>query len=394
MNSVFVNVLVVALLFRAAALQADIDIRLQPASNNSEFDVGVVGIAADDVKVLASLPNHRLGDFFKLTVQQTSDIKGLPPVLGTTLFRNGGLVFQPQFPLIADKVYQAEFVSPSTRITIRRPVIVPHRPLGEQPQVRAVYPTSSVLPRNVLKFYLHFSAPMQQGNVYRHLTLEKADGTKLESPFLEISEELWDHTGTRLTLLFDPGRVKQGLIPREEDGPIFEVGESYRFTIHSHWPDANGHSLAVDTVKTFSIGQDDLDQPNPRNWKVHPPPRGHATSQKSQDNSAVMTTSGAGLRIDVPESLDHALFQRCIVILDQQRMRVEGDIEIFNDEKSWLFKPRRDWQAGDYTIEIDDIIEDLAGNSIGRPFEVKTSDTTQRATPLSKMKFYFTIPNR
>ncbi len=33
---------------------------------------------------------------------------------------------------------------------------------------------------------------MQQGNVYQYLTLTKSDGTKLESPFLEIAEELWD----------------------------------------------------------------------------------------------------------------------------------------------------------------------------------------------------------
>jgi hypothetical protein len=393
MNYFVSFVIAVALLFRAAALRAEAMIRLQASTNASGFDVRVEGIEAEDVKILASLPIHRLGEFFTLTVQQISDKTGLPPVLGATLLKEDCLIFEPQFPLMADKSYIVEFVSPSTKLVTRRSVSVPHRPAGEPPRLLAIYPKSSQLPRNVLKFYLHFSAPMQQGNVYQYLTLSKSDGTKLESPFLEIAEELWDPTGTRLTLLFDPGRVKQGLIPRKEDGPIFESGKTYHFTIHSNWPDAMGKKLESDSVKLISIGDDDFGQPDPSNWKVHPP-MPPTTTQETLDAPILETSSKASLRIDVPEPLDQALFQRCIVVLNDQKMRVEGDVEIVNEEKTWLFRPKLAWQPGNYVIVIDEVIEDLAGNSIGRPFEVDMSNGSGQTTSVPLTKLKFAIPKR
>ncbi len=56
------------------------------------------------------------------------------------------------------------------------------------------------------------------------MTLLNEKGRKLDVPFLEVGEELWDPTGTRLTLLLDPGRIKRGLKPREDLGPILEAG--------------------------------------------------------------------------------------------------------------------------------------------------------------------------
>ena len=42
--------------------------------------------------------------------------------------------------------------------------------------VAQVYPTANHLPENLLKFYLHFSAPMSQGDCYRHIKLLDAKG--------------------------------------------------------------------------------------------------------------------------------------------------------------------------------------------------------------------------
>ncbi len=87
----------------------------------------------------------------------------LPPILGTMILDREGLIFQPRFPLIADKSYLVEFVSPSTKIATRQSVRVPPPPPREPTQVLAIYPTSSVLPRNVLKFYLHFLRQCSRG---------------------------------------------------------------------------------------------------------------------------------------------------------------------------------------------------------------------------------------
>ena len=47
-------------------------------------------------------------------------------------------------------------------------------------------------------------------------------------PFLELEQELWSGDGRRFTLLFDPGRIKRGLKPREEQGPSSSRGFSPR----------------------------------------------------------------------------------------------------------------------------------------------------------------------
>src|SRR5207302_1594426 len=94
-----------------------------------------------------------------------------------------------------------------------------------------VYPTADVLPENQLKFYLHFSAPMSRGEAYRRVHLIGEDGKEVETPFLELEEELWDGEGTRFTLFFHPGRVKRGLKPREEVGPTLEEGKRYTLVV-------------------------------------------------------------------------------------------------------------------------------------------------------------------
>ncbi len=73
-----------------------------------------------------------------------------------------------------------------------------------------IYPTSSELPENLLKFYIHFSQPMSRGQAYRHIKLLKADGKAVDGAYLEIGEELWDASSTRFTLLLEPGRIKRG----------------------------------------------------------------------------------------------------------------------------------------------------------------------------------------
>jgi hypothetical protein len=37
---------------------------------------------------------------------------------------------------------------------------------------------------------------------------------------------------------------------------------------------------------------------------------------------------------------------------------------------SWTFTPEKPWKQGDYEILIDPELEDLAGNSITKPFEI------------------------
>src|SRR5262249_58737339 len=121
----------------------------------------------------------------------------------------------------------------------------------------SVYPSADVLPENLLKFYLHFSAPMSRGHSYDHIHLQDEAGKDVKLPFLEIDEELWDPTMTRLTLFIDPGRIKRGVRPLEEIGPALESGKSYTLVIDREWKDAAGNPLRDAFRKTFKVGPTD-----------------------------------------------------------------------------------------------------------------------------------------
>jgi hypothetical protein len=51
------------------------------------------------------------------------------------------------------------------------------------------------------------------------------------------------------------------------------------------------------------------------------------------------------------------------------------------NETRWRFVPSQPWKAGRYELVIDMTLEDLAGNRIGRPFDVDLFDrVTERIT--------------
>jgi hypothetical protein len=89
----------------------------------------------------------------------------------------------------------------------------------------------------------------------------------------------------------------------------------------------------------------------------------------------------------MPEPLDHALMRRAIGVEDGTGNRVDGEVEIGNWETRWTFTPSRPWVAGDYSLVALSIVEDLAGNKIGTPFEI---DVFERVDETAGERF--TIP--
>ena len=49
---------------------------------------------------------------------------------------------------------------------------------------------------------------------------------------------------------------------------------------------------------------------------------------------------------------------------------LEGTIAIGNQERTWSFTPPINWMPGKYALVVDNTLEDLAGNSIGKMFDV------------------------
>jgi hypothetical protein len=63
---------------------------------------------------------------------------------------------------------------------------------------------------------------------------------------------------------------------------------------------------------------------------------------------------------------------------------VEGDVIIDQAETRWTFTPKQPWRAGTYQLLALDTLEDVAGNQIGRAFEVDNFDTVDKSpTPKS-----------
>ena len=64
-------------------------------------------------------------------------------------------------------------------------------------------------------------------------------------------------------------------------------------------------------------------------------------------------------------------------VVDRRGERVPGDTEIGDGETSWRFLPQEAWQPGRYQLVADTLLEDLAGNSIGRKFELDAGQAKQ-----------------
>jgi hypothetical protein len=353
--------------------------------------VCVDGLSQATIARLRVATEQQRIDSLRLFVSSTSFVspETLPPVAGSLRLEEGRCLFLPRFPLQAGQSYRVVWTPPHGNDQAFEQILeLPPRPASPPPRLVAIYPSASQLPRNILRFYLQFSTPMQQGDSWRYIELSTLDGRKLDQPFLEITEEMWDPSGTRLTLLCDPARVKRGLVPREEAGPIFKVGLDYRLTVRADWPDVEGNSLGSSTVKQFKILDDDFQQPDPRAWTIqidHRP----ATKQPTAVNPRPLI-NGCSLHLRFPEPLDHALLGRCITPIDIHGQSLAGSIFIEEEERVWRFIPQLPLAPGRYHLDIHPILEDVAGNSVERAFEVDLAQAGLVAPPTCRLTF--TIP--
>ena len=92
-----------------------------------------------------------------------------------------------------------------------------------------------------------------------------------------------------------------------------------------------------------------------------------------------------------PEPLDQALLSRQAWVVDSTGSRVEGEVSVGSEETAWLFGPRTEWLPGNYLIEVDVVLEDLAGNTIGQPFEVDVFERVRQQVTRSTVRLAFVI---
>jgi hypothetical protein len=284
----------------------------------------------------------------------------VPPLAGTYAIEGDSLVFHPRFALVPGVRYRAVFQPPGSK-PIEANFQEKKLQLAATTRVAHVYPTTDVLPSNTLKLYIYFSAPMSRGEAWQHIHMLDEKGQPLKYEFVEIQQELWDSNNTRLTVLFDPGRIKRGVQQNLDLGPPIAEGKRYTLLIDRRWQDARGVPLAEDYRKAFRGGPPDRTPPDPKTWRV----------------AAPKAASSADLVIDFPKPMDFALLQRMIEVSGSAG-EIGGTVAVDKQETEWRFTPRAPWKAGAYHLLIDNGIEDLSGNHIGQPFDLDKFQTVTK----------------
>ena len=378
---------VTALCSQAAPATSPYSIRWVPDSSNSNHvAVEVSGVDAANLQRLRSstLTKAQWQKLLSVYADQgdlLADLN-LPSMLGNYRVEAAKIRFEPQFPLEPGIRYRAVFrpgLLPnsigSTNESLASIFRVQDRPVTTQTFVSAVYPSGDAVPENLLKFYLHFSAPMSRGHIYDHIHLIGETGREIELPFLQIDEELWNADMNRLTLFIDPGRIKRGVKPLEEIGPSLEAGKSYTLVLDREWRDGSGQLLKDSFKKQFRVDPPDRQPPDPSKWIISPPKPG--------------TRGGLVLKFSKP--MDHALAQRVIQIAHKNGALITGQTSLSNHERQWNFVPDQNWKHGLHQVVVARTLEDLAGNNIGKPFEVDLFDKVDRKLITSAVKLPFEV---
>ena len=212
---------------------------------------------------------------------------------------------------------------------------------------------------------------MSRGEAARRIRLLGPDGIPGRLPFLPLDDELWDREGRRLTLFFDPGRIKRGLVPHNESGMAIVPGKKYTLVIDAGWPDAEGLPLKTEFRKEFAGAPADRISPDPETWIVRAPKAGTRNP----------------LWVEFPEPMDHALLLRMIGVEG-----VRGVVEVDREEMRLRFTPADPWKPGAHALSIDAALEDLAGNKIGKLFDVDVFEKVDRKLESHNVTLTFEIP--
>jgi hypothetical protein len=283
-----------------------------------------------------------------------------PAMLGAYAREGDTVVFTPRFTPAPGLRLRAVFSPPGAEAVTARFGGVPVPQRAPTTRVVSVTPSAMVWPENILKLYVTFSAPMRIGVAWDNIRIRDAGGAVLGGLFVEIDQELWDTEGRRLTVLFDPGRIKRGLVDNINEGPPLVAGERYSLEIDAFWRDAAG-GLMVEPFTRPILVEAPLRTPiDPAVWRLTPPAR-----------------PTDPLIVDFGRPLDAPLALRAITVCKGGAL-ASCDAELDCDETRLVFNPTRLWTPGRYTLHAEDILEDIAGNRIGRPFDIDAKDPAQR----------------
>lgn len=293
-------------------------------------------------EILKGLSEKSIRESLRIHLQESATA-----MLGELIISEDDVIFEPLIAFTRGSVYEVRLKGELLEnIAIRSAN-------NRFPATLSVYPSADTLPENTIKFYIGFSKHMQQGSAADNIVLIRNGKDTLSNVFFDLQTELWNSENSILTVWLDPGRVKQDLQPNKKMGPPLEQGNHYQLLIKSNWQDIEGMLLHAPYHKDFVAGPRDSMIPNYHLWDIHSPRAGTLDP----------------LEVRLHESLDYLLLKNAVRITDNGGNSVRGFIHTREKETVFAFTPTTEWKAGDYILEIESRLEDLAGNNLNRLFD-------------------------
>ncbi len=332
---------------------------------------------------LELLLQHDIGDelpsnYLEVFVgEQTNCCSGKSAVAGRYFVENRKVTFEPAFEFILGQSYTVvsrSVVGSNHGTTQVQEFSIEPSEKTVRPSVVGIYPSGDTLPENTLRFYIHFSTPMQPHLTTKFIRLLDAEGKSDTAAFMNFKQELWSKDRKRLTLLMDPGRIKRGVAQNMRLGPALVEGNRFSIVVKEGWPSANGDSKASRFEKRFLVSERLSTLPQIDHWQISVP---HVLTQDP-------------IIIDFDRPFDRVLAQHAINIIDQNGKPIQGTVSLQKNEEKWIFMPQETWLDTTVQLVVDTRLEDVAGNNLKElldkalpinPDETKNQDldaTTQR----------------
>ena len=326
------------------------------------------GLSGRDISALerANLSRDAWSSLLRVTVKgDGSTGVASTPVSGTYTIVKQHVRFTPMFPLDPGRQYEVVFdpaALPAAGLgdlpKVSNVVSTPPPPPTPDTRIAAIYPSGPTVPSNLLRMYVEFSGPMGIRTGQDYISIADGQGADIPGALLPLDTDLWNSDRTRFTVLFDPGRVKRGILPNRTSGRPLTPGMTFAITVKREWPDAHGKPLASPLRKEYRVGPPVERALATADWRVAAPAAG------SRDPLVVTFRA----------PMDRGLAQRALSVL-RGKAAIAGEVRLDAAETEWRFTPNDPWQASEYELTVLPILEDVSGNRIGTAFETLTPAT-------------------
>lgn len=218
------------------------------------------------------------------------------------------------------------------------------------PRLLAVHPAGPEWPENILRFHLVFDRAMDPGDAAGEVWLETAAGARVEGALVDMPDGLWSPDATVLTLLFHPGRVKQGLAAHRALGRALVAGGDYRLVIGSGLVGEDGRTLGAARQVPLRIGPAETRGLDPARWQwALPRPGSTAPLAIATGRQIDALSLQGGMRLEDGEGCAHPV-----------ALRAEGTTIIAAPAAPWPDAIR---------LAVAPWLEDVCGNRPHEGFE-------------------------